>query len=143
MVVGADGNAVLCTAPFTDAPVKLGDGVLAAQDIFIDRENQTLLLANSDHKLSLWDLSESGLRSDRPASRTVNSGRRASAFAFKRTDSMSSMKSVASHGAYKLDKSMPVYLNKLTGLAVCYDAHFPPHTYFMCSHTHALGIVQV
>ncbi|RYH24354.1 hypothetical protein EON65_16820 [archaeon] len=114
-------------------------------NVFIIHHTQYTILHTPYTIHSVWDLSESNLRATNTSNRAsltkTNSSRRNSVFFNKPTLSTStSAKVIPSLLVYKLDKSIPAYLNKINGLAVCYSLL---NAYWMCGYSHVLGIVQV
>lgn len=141
----SDGSIFLYNTTFQDFPIKLGDGLLLANQVipFYDFDQQLLFLANNDHKVTFWDLSEGVSASVTPtsslqktASNRSSMNRRLSNFTFKRSESTSSA------GIYKLDKGMPSQLAKIESLASCYHPGLPAHCFFLASHSSSIAILQ-
>eukprot|EP00981_Chlorochromonas_danica_P009179 scaffold2548_cov163-Ochromonas_danica.AAC.6 len=145
IVLTSDGSVFLYNTSFQDFPIKLGDGLLLANQVIplYDFDQQLLFLANNDHKVTFWDLSE-GLSASvtpsssmqRTASNRSSMNRRLSNFTFKRSESTSSA------GIYKLDKAVPSQLAKIESLASCYHPGLPAHCFFLASHTSSIAILQ-
>ncbi len=103
-----------------------------------------LLLANSEHKLSLWDLA--AIRTRGLVSTRSSSKRGVPAHSNNSAVASTAVRVFPSVACLKLEKGVPAHSSKLAHVAMMHgacDGSGGSGAYVICSRTHVLAIVQV